>query len=279
MAGYFDYIGRIFTEKGSWYKTLTIVILQGLAMLFSPKAAFQQLGQGVMPDFNIPGILLYVLVSMLIFGFVMQIYNGAMNNKTQLLPDLDFMDMFIKSVKLIPFWIVWMLYIGIFGVLAALLMPTLARSGVVGVLLFILLAAFWIFVVLMMVVMLAIYSKNFSYKHVLNPLTPFRICPKLIGSVLGFMLFYVLLNIVLYGLLFVAAMLLGVAGGGETATDSMIAFGILITIWLYIYDTFSFAYNLKFADIVKEKLSGTKYLDGDFEVVPEVPENDEELDY
>lgn len=283
MAGFFDYLGRVFTEKGSWYKILTICALQGMSILFNPKAIMNDVSAGSMPEFNVPAILLYFLSAMLIFGFAIQIYNGFMNDKTKLLPDIDFMDMFVKSVRLVPFGLVWAIYLFVIcfvaGFTAAAVMtkssPVLAGVGTVVMIVFVL------FFVWMLVALMIIHSKSFSFKYVLNPFTMFRICPRIIGPVILLMLLYGVANIVLYGLLFGGAILLGVAGDGMS-TSTMVAFGIFLLIWGYLYNLFAFAYNLRFADIVKTRLSDTEYLDSDYYALPsedDEPDSDESVDY
>lgn len=284
MAGYFDYVGRVFTEKGSWYKILIIVALQGLAILFSPKAMIQQVSHGGVPELNIPGVILYILASTLIFGFVIQIYHSFMNDKPNLLPDVDFLDMFTKSVRLVPFGLVWMLYLFILGALPALLIPLLIAMGagrLVTIILVVLLTIFWISLALMPAVLMIIHAKSFSYKYVLNPLTAFRVFPRVIGPILLLVLLYALLNVVLYGLLFGGAVLLAVPGE-EIGVSTIVANRLLLLVFGYLYNVFSFAYSLRLADIVKTRLADTEYLGNESaDVLPEedVSDSDETLDY
>ncbi len=280
MAGYFDYLGKVLTEKGSWYKILMICALQGIAIFFSPKPIMNQMAAGSMPQFNVPGIILYLLCSMLVFGFVIQVYNYFMNNKTQLLPDVDFADMFLKSIRIIPFVLVWIVYFTIFGVLLAFLSAAGPKSGFSFTLLMVIFVGFMLFLAFMFAVMLILHAKDFSYKYLLNPLTPFNLFSKVAGPVTVLVLLYGLINVVLYGLFFGAMFLIGISGGEAATVSSMVAIGIAGLVFLYLNNAFSFAYSLKFADIVKSKLAGTKYLGDEFATpVSSGVENDDELDY
>ncbi len=284
MAGYFDYLGRVFAEKGSWYKILMIVALQAITIIFSPKAMFQQVAGGVMPQFNIPGIILYFLASTLIFGFVIQIYNSFMNNREKLLPDVDFLDMFVKSVRVVPFGLVWGIYFAFAGVFGAMVLPTIAtQSRFAALLVAVVLMLLFFCLVFSFAALMIIHTKSFSYKYVLNPVTAFRIFPRVVGPMLLLILLYGLLAIVLFGLLFGGAILLGVTTD-EKSVSAMIALGMLFIVFGYLNNAFSFAYNLKFADIVKTRLADTEYLDDEYgfsalDDNDENNENDEMLDY
>ncbi|MCM1010777.1 MAG: hypothetical protein NC390_07885 [Fusobacterium sp.] len=281
MAGYFDYLGRVFTEKGSWYKILMIVALQGIAILFSPKAMIQQVSHGTVPEFNIPGIVLYILASTLIFGFVIQIYRAFMNDKPKLLPDVDFLNMFTTSLRLIPFGLVWMIYLFIAGVFLAMAAPAFASVDKLFLILFSALMFICILVFAgMIAVLMIIHAKSFSYKYVLNPVTAFRVLPRVIGPMALLILLYGIVNLILYGLLFGGAVLMGISGE-ENSVSAIVAFGILLLGFGYLNNAFSFAYSLKLADIVKTRLADTEYLDSDFELPAEEeePDSDDTLDY
>lgn len=270
MAGYFNYLGRVFTEKGSWYKILIIVALQAMMVYFNPK----DMMQGDTFNLNVPAIVLYILASWLIFGFSVQIYSNALNNGRNALPDLDFGGMFISTLRFIPFSIVWGLYFVIIGVISAMLMPIIGK-----VMIFI--AAIPIFVLMFTLpVLMAIHAKNFSYKHVLNPVTPFRIFTNVAVPVALLDLTIGLVSVVLYGLTIGGAVLIGVSGGisgTETTFDPISAFtlGLLLIIFFYVQNAVSFAYSLKLCDIINDKLSDTEIMDDDFDAAVGVEEDED----
>lgn len=282
MAGYFDYVGRIFTEKGSWYKILLITFLQTAVVLFNPKETFQQMTVSSSPEFNIPGIILYILASLLIYGFVIQIYHSFMNNKQNLLPDIDFMDMVAKAFKMLPFSLCWgfYLFLTIFVFYFFIFTGMMTRGGL-NPAIFLVMFLVIVFYSISISSMMIIHSKSFSYSHVLNPITPFRIFPSVILPLLLLFLSYGLVAALLYGLLFGGAFLIRSAGG-EAGGAGSISFGILLVIFGYLNNVTTFAYCLKFADIVKTKLEYTDFLDdelGDAVADDDSSDVDESVDY
>lgn len=275
MAGYFHYLGKVFTEKGSWYKILLITALQGIAVLFNPQENFKAVALGPV-DFNIPGVILYLLCSALVCGYCLQIYSASMNNKQKLLPDIDFADMFIRVIRFIPFILVWLLYWSVIGVFFGFTFAASSKSimiyplAIIGI-------VFLVALFLAFPVVMVLHAKNFSYKHVLNPLTPFRIVPKVGGPVALLALQVGLLYILLAGILILFGMIVGVSANPENAGSEAFVFAVLVGMYLYVYNAFSFAYNHKLCDIVKSKLDETEYLDDDFDTSnEEVPEDDED---
>ena len=279
MAGYFYYLGRVFTEKGAWYKILTMVVLQGLVVYFNPKNMLQSTPGGQMPDFNIPAILLYLLVSWLIFGFSLQIYSNSLNNNRNVLPDLDFGGMFISTLRFIPFSIVWAIYMIFLVIICGLI--TNAVRATTPLLAFILLFIFLMFFALTMPVIMALHAKRFSYKHVLNPLTLFRLFPLVAGQVALLDLILFLVSILLYGITIAAAMLTGFSGGlagGAENMDPVTSFTLifLVVVFFYVQNAIGFAYSLRLCDIIKSRLAETEYLDDDFDIPAEDENEDEE---
>lgn len=279
MAGYFYYLGRVFTEKGAWYKILTMVVLQGLVVYFNPKNMLQSTPGGQMPDFNIPAILLYLLVSWLIFGFSLQIYSNSLNNNRNVLPDLDFGGMFISTLRFIPFSIVWAIYMIFLVVIGGLL--TNAFRAASPFLAIVPLLILFVFLALTMPVVMALHAKNFSYKNVLNPLTPFRLFPLVAGQVALLDLILFLVSILLYGLTMAGALLIGISGvgaGGAENLDPVTTFTLILlaVIFFYVQNAIGFAYSLRLCDIIKSRLGETEYLDDEFEVPVEDDSEDEE---
>lgn len=264
MAGYFYYLGRVFSEKNSWYKILTIVALQAIMVYFNPKDMFQ----GGSLEVNIPAIILYLLASWLIFGFSVQIYSNALNNNRNALPDLDFGRMFMNTLRFIPFSLVWGFYMILLGVIGAMTMPAFKNALILAAI-----PAILILIVLMLIlpVLMAIHAKNFSYKHVLNPITPFRIFRNVAGPVALLDLTIGLVSVVLYGLTIGGAVLIGVSGGiskPDAAFDPVSAFTLLLllVVFFYVQNAIGFAYSLRLCDIIKSRLSETEYLEEEFDI-------------
>ena len=279
MAGYFYYLGRVFTEKGSWYKILTIVALQALMLYFNPQNMFQGMQAGMVPDINLPAILLYILASLLIFGFSLQIYSNSLNNNKNVLPDLDFGGMFVSALRFIPFSIVWAIYMIFLVIICGLI--TNAVRATTPLLAFILLFIFLMFFALTMPVIMALHAKRFSYKHVLNPLTLFRLFPLVAGQVALLDLILFLVSILLYGITIAAAMLTGFSGGlvgGAENMDPVTSFTLifLVVVFFYVQNAIGFAYSLRLCDIIKSRLAETEYLDDDFDIPAEDENEDEE---
>ncbi len=270
MAGYFNYLGRVFTEKGSWYKILLIVALQAMMVYFNPKDMIQ----GDAFNLNVPAIILYILASWLIFGFSVQIYSNALNNGRNVLPDLDFGGMFISTLRFVPFSLVWGLYFVLIGAFSAMLVPVFKNAVVI--------VAIPVVLILMLTlpVLMALHAKSFSYKHVLNPLTPFRILRDVAGPIVLLDLTIALVSLVLYGLTIGGAVLIGVSGGiaaVESTFDPVSAFtlALLLIIFFYVQNAIGFAYSLKLCDIIKSKFSETEYMDDDFDAPVQIEEDED----
>jgi len=283
MAGFFSYLGRVFTEKGAWYKILTIAALQLIIVYFSPENMMSGLAETADFSINIPAIVLYILASCLIFGFSVQIYANSLNNRAKLLPDLDFGGMFVYTLRFIPFSIVWATYITLLCVAGAMLMPMFRGAYWLPVVIMILLFAVFI---LALPVLMALHSKSFSYKYVLNPLTPFRIFSRVVGPIALLDVTITLLSAVLYGLVIGGAVLIGVSGGISAGSEnvgtdpvSTFTFRLLLLIFFYVQNAIGFAYSLKICDIIKSRLGETEYFDDDYDVPAEDEEADDDIDY
>lgn len=270
MAGYFQYLGRVFTEKGSWYKILTIVVLQSLLVYFTPNDLAQDFanGAGFVP--NIPALLLYLLVSSLIFGFSIQIYTNSLNDSRNLLPNIDFLGMFVSALRFVPFSIVWGLYIIIFSIIFAFLVTSF-RSWMF--LPFIPMILFLILMFITMPVIMALHAKQFSYKHVLNPFLPFLIFSRVAAPVALLDLILALLSSILYVFIFLGGILVGISGNAGAHSGAEISSGgmsyasliFLLVVGFYVQNAIAFAYSLRLCDIIKDRLADTEYLDDEFD--------------
>lgn len=265
MAGYFDYLGRVFTERGAWYKVVTMIVLSALSFVFAPSFMITSNGPATMPNFNVPGLILYFLVAILLNGYWLQVFHDRMNDETKIVPGIDFAQMLLNFVKAIPFGLVWVLYyIGgcfLMGFLGGFLSKI---SFVLGLIVLVPALCYIVAFSLTMQVMLAIFSQKFSYKHVLNPFLPFALFFKVAG--------WVFLTNLLTGLLTGLAAIIcvgpimiispsimqnGLAGleGANIAIFVIVAF-----IFFYLVMCLNLAFVSRICDITREKLEDTEYL-------------------
>lgn len=265
MAGYFYYLGRVFTEKGSWYKILTIVALQASMVYFNPNSMLSGASAGQAPALNLPAILLYILASWLIFGFSLQVYSNSLNNGRNMLPDLDFGGMFVSALRFIPFSIVWAVYIVLFAVFVSLLASALRSAVFLAIILTVLVL---LFLVITLPVIMALHAKSFSYKNVLNPLTPFRVFSRVAVPIALLDLTIALVSLLLYGLIIGGVLLIGFSGGlssgAETDPITAVTLILLFVIFFYVQNAMGFAYSLSLCDIIKSRLADTEYLDDEY---------------
>lgn len=278
MAGFFNNLGRIFVEKGAWYKILTIVALS-LTMVVAQSLFMSNFSVANFEDINAPAIILFLLLSILISGFSIQVIQNGMRGGENILPKLDFGGMFVCAVRFIPFIIVWTIYLFLLGMLCAFLAAALK---VIAIILF---ALLYLLALFTGPILVALHAKNFSYKHVLNPITPFILIGKTFLPVLLLYLTVIGVSILFLGVFVAFSFILGISGGADAGHSLSIALIVFMGIFLYLNLTFQFAVNRSFADIVVDRLSDTEFLDEDFDIPSEDEEDgssdgsDESLDY
>ena len=195
---YFNNIGRIFTEKNAWYRILVseflyvvgviggaitlliaIVSITGNIAALSDNAIKEKLAD-FNSQMNFPFMFLAILCLILFIGFCMQIFSNRMNKTDNLIPKIDFMQMFVNGLKSIPFFLVWILYYIIFAVILSIVLFVLMlplgiimhaggiMANVISIILAILiiiLAAEWSF---LFGSSTAMFSRKFSYENVFN---------------------------------------------------------------------------------------------------------------
>jgi len=275
MAGYFEYVGKIFTEKGSWYKLLTLVALQVITIFFNPQLLVAGLRSGEIKEFNYAALILYLLCAMLIWGFTLQVYSGAMKRQEKILPDIDFADMFVRALKFIPFGIVWAIYFVLYMIIPTLAFSSLVRNsantGISALILGIVFFALLLVLALTFNVVLALHAKRFSYKNVLNPFLPFMLFGKVGGSVFVASLLVGLTMVLLYGILITFCFMAGFAGaiGAEGAsglgTSTLLTIAVVLSVFFYVQNAVNLAFVARVADITLTKLEDTAYLNDDFD--------------
>ena len=120
MAGYFSLVGKIVTEKGSWYKILFFAFVAVLANLFQPKILLAQAySEGA--GFNLSGWLTLFLASLISSGFVVQVYSHRIKADSTVFPEFDIGKMIVHAFKIIPLNLIWGIYFLIYMMLLALI--------------------------------------------------------------------------------------------------------------------------------------------------------------
>lgn len=189
---YFQNLRRIFTEKNAWYRILVLLIIGDIYRFctLSVKEAVKNNLNGVSASVSVPIVILLFLCGILYGGYNLLIFSNRMNKKDNLVPKIDFLDMFVTGLKGIPFFLVWSIYyilaasvIGITVVLFLVIAGGLLHfmhipQSVIFILLMILSLPVVILLAGPWVSIIALFSKDFSYKKVLNPLLYFKLFPK-----------------------------------------------------------------------------------------------------
>lgn len=265
---YFNNIGRIFTEKNAWYRIFTFCVILGIYQfsLISVRQTLKNSLNGIPASLNIPLLILMLLCAVLVFGYRLLIFSNRMNKQDNLVPKIDFLQMFTVGLKSIPFYIVWAIYymilslvlgivVGIFIVLLVLLLFAMHLSqNVTFVLLMIILTPIAMLIVGPWFGVVAVFSKDFSYKKALNPSLYFRLLPKIATKILGAFLGNIIpiLVLLILGVKFyqpVSMMYLSLQP--EMQFTSLIAIVLLLS---YIVQIFQFAFNCTVADITSEAI-------------------------
>ena len=272
MAGYFELVGKIITEKGSWYKIAFFIFVMILSNIFQPKLLISQMmtdSSGI----NISGWLACLLSSLMVTGFSIQVYSNRIKTDKSILPDLDVGDMIVSAFKIIPFNLVWGIYFALYALIVALLMfagmqtPSSAPTVIAVVLgLPLVLVS-----VLVYPVLLAAHTKSFRYQGFLNP---FVIFPVFVSTVIPMfinVLCYFVSLFVLFALTYVIVAILGMSV--FSGSFNFLSMGIPVMIggvlvgafFFYFLYVFVFAYIARVCDIAKERLVYSDLMDGDFD--------------
>ena len=284
MAGIFNYIGKIFTEKNGFFKVVSITLLA--TVIASLQETFMKsLGAG---QFAGASLVLLILLSALTTGYSLQIYSNKMRKMPNVLPEFDFVGMFIATIKFIPFWLVWTLYLVIFSVACAMILPSVGVPSAPVIIAFLLMIiVITILYGLSWPCLIALHTKNFTYKHVLNILAPVQIYSKVAGEMAKLFLKVFGLSLVILAVFYIFAFLIGVStifGSADvtSVTQGVSGFNLrfLLTMFIFAQTILNYAYVLCVCDITLEKLSETKYLPESYDYTPEqntTPKDDLDL--
>lgn len=288
MAGFFGNFGRILVEKGSWYKLLTMAALSIILLITRPMIASIAVAQ-----VNIPAIILYLLISLLIIGYVTNMLSACMNSHKKVLPDIDFAGMLGYTFRIIPFALLWVVYrIFFYGILTVVYISAIYNlirvKWILAIVLIIGIILTYIYESSLLAVF-AIHTKSFSFNRILNPFLPLIIAPRIIGKViiasLSQGIVYALTFSIAYGFVLLFGMSALVNGTSDLTSilglsTPLLIGGVLILVGLfYINNAASYAYLNTIADIVKTNLCDSEYLDDDYDIVSdEEKESDEDDD-
>lgn len=290
MAGYFELVGRVITEKGAWYKIVFLSLLQFALLLFHPKLL---LSQTIMnpADVNIAGWIFYLLASLLASGFVIQLYSTRVKSDKSVLPEFDIPGMLLYSLKIVPLLLVWGVYSLIYCLFAGLCiyLSMLSSHNNVLVVALVFILPFLILQILAFPVLIAMYTKSFTFQGpMLNPFALFMIVSRAGIPMFLNLLAQFLLQVVLVVLLYAFIIILGISGfqtlleGFSAATLPLIlASCLLFFAFVYFLYVIQFAYIARTCDIAKEYFGDTDFMDGEYydleENEPKSQLSDEEL--
>ena len=285
MAGYFELVGNVLTDKGSWYKISLVVLITLALYLFQPQILVgQMLSAG---SFNMSGWLFYGLGSLIIYGFIVQAMSNRMKSDENVLPDLDLLGFIGKAVKMVPFNLIWGIYMCLYVLLFVLFGSGFLMRGTAGIVVAgLLLIPYLLIACLAYPVMIAVHTKGFMYRYLVNPLNALDILsrvgiPVLLSS-LASGLSFVVLVLVFYAALFVLG--ISVSSLSPSAFSSAFEIGSLVGVlfvgflFFYFVIVFQFAYWLRMADIANEYLEDTDYLETDYYDLDEVEPSSSVID-
>ena len=220
---------------------------------------------------NISGWLFYLLASVIAYGFFIRFMSNRMKSDKTILPAFDIPDMIIKAFKMIPFNFVWGIYLGLYAILVALLVSFLAKGSESMLLVVLLVLPFILLVQFAWPILIAVHTKSFKYKGLLNPFVLLMIFPRIFGPMFLTYLCVALLYIVIFALGFGTLMLLGVSSAvlytgvaGLNEVGTMVGVGIVAVVFYYFLFVANLALNLRFCDIAKERLEDFEILDSDY---------------
>ena len=261
---YFNNISSIIKERNAWYRILTFLAISTIYGFScrSIKSNIKNIVAGTSSEFNLPLLLLCILCAILAGGYVLQLMSGRMNKEDKLVPELNFMQMFMNGVKAIPFYIVWMIYYIVFAIvfgivcaIPAVLLFLISQKLALAIMV-LLCIAFALLVNLPWYCVVAMFSKNMSYSEVLNPMILFRLIPnvinRLIMTILAAFTALVGFVIVIYFVAFpLMKMFMSVQPEWQFA---LVVLGILLI--GYFYEVINFAFNCSVADIAYDATKG-----------------------
>lgn len=257
FVGYFNNVRRIFTERNAWYRILVMIVV---ACLYEwGGGSFQQslknLTNNLPTNFNMPLILLTILCGILIFGYNVQIYSNRMNLQDNLIPKIDFLQMFINGLKAIPFYFVWGVYLSVaiiaIGLLTGLFMiihlELIAKiTAVLGFLILL-----FVYVPVLFSVF-ALFAKDFDYGKTLNPVILFKLLPSTLGGIYFACLASFLMGL---GIFLTVGLFTYFSYKSLISLQPELAFAICaigILVFLYILQVMRYAFDCTIAEVTRE---------------------------
>lgn len=259
MAGYFELVGKIVTEKGSWYKIAFLLFLQVILMIFQPQVLVARSATSSAP--NIAGWILFFLSSGLVTGFFIQVYANRIKTDKTIFPKFDIADMLFKAVRIIPLNLVWTIYYLLYFVLIAFAIYSsmTSASGFSKILTVLLVVPMLLLIYFAYPVLLAIHTKSFKYSGLLNPLVIFDIfartgLPMFLNG-LAFAVSCIVISVLCYALAFVlgfssvSAISEGLVG---LSIPLMLGIILILVLFFYFIYVFQLAFIARTCDIAKE---------------------------
>lgn len=284
MAGIFSNIGKVFIEDGAWYKIMAVCALW--FMMFICQRIIMP-SVNVIPSFdelNFPAIILYLLASILFTGFFLQICQNGMREEEEVLPRFDLAGMFVCFVRFIPFFIVWFIYLFSAGYFIGFLGYHSSKTFAV-----VMIVLLWVMALITGPILIALHAKNFSYKYVLNPITPFRLLGKVFIPMFFLNLAIIIISVILFIVLWAFGWIFAlssVAPGSDGLSGVMPAFLVFLYVFIFVNCSVQAGLCRTIADIAVENLSRTEFLGANFDIPSEdtdedgdSDESDESLDY
>lgn len=254
MIRYMRNIKEVATGRGNM---LRIVIMTLLFLLYLACISYNggcvSLNEAKEVVFNIPQLLLVILLYAISCGYATSVVQDRINLGATL-AKIDFVRAIVNTLRLIPFIIVWIIYLFVLAFVSSILFGLVANlAPIVALILGILAFVLCIGIYNGFFALYYLHVAKFNYKHVLNPLTLFQIAPRVALPMFGILLGFSLLVFVL-GFVFIGCMVI-------LASLNFVFLVSLAVVFYFIILLMGFALNIRLVDMVCEKLEGTEFLD------------------
>ena len=261
-------IGEIVTERGGLMKIglmALLIAINHVCVAYNGGFVSQDETGGIV--YNLPQLLLCLLLACIGTGFYIGIIQNRMNSGEGFLPRLDFSKYMISTICTIPFFIVWGIYLAIFMAFVVLLSMPLRSAPFAAIVIFGLCCVIMFLMInFAFVAIYYLHVANFSYKHVLNPFSVFSVLPNVALPIFGLSIVYAL--IVIIGS-YIGAFLVSAVGIDFLKINT--AMVLTFIIYLVLLTLLQSAYIARIADLVREKLENTEFAEC-FKVVDDMPE-------
>ena len=272
MVEYFNNLGKIFSEKGSWYKISVCVLLHSLQVVGINLAAagFEE------HSINYPALILTILTAILYLGYHIQVYSSVLRGGKNLLPALDFQSMLMAGLRTIPVYLIWGVYLCLM-ILALFLISQVAGSVGIG------LAAILGFVLYLIVglsfpTVLTLWARSFSLKKVSDMFLPFGLfkyvaCGNFVAAFF-YSLFMVLVSVLFYiSVSFIVLPLFMSSADASQTVGPLMALSVCVFfVVVYISILGCMAYIATVCNVAKEKLQDSIYWDDEYNALSDEEE-------